>query len=541
MKKHALASLLLGSIILLSAVVNVRATNLVTNGSFELLTGGALPFWSVDGGLAVGFNVSSAEGTNHVLVGSQTPGSISQEIRTQPGETYYLRISTRQKVPSLFFGGEPVPLDMPSPLPPLLLWFDLGNFVTATGSVTRIEIRDGYVDDVQLISILDPVEIQQQPEGRTVLEGGTVAFTVRALGGPPLRYAWLLNGVPLPDGTNATLILTNVTGTNAGVYSVVVSNTFSTVTSSDAALAVELPPEVPLIVSQPTGDIIPVGYAYTLSVVALGTPPLRYQWFLGGAEMPGETNRTIRFSSLQSSNAGTYLVRVENESGSVSSLPATVVPTNTVGSGYINHQNFTPGVRQPIYDLDGTTRLSGSNYFAQLYAGASPTLMRALGFRRPFGIGSLAGFFLGGNMLMPDVPPHTTVYVQTRVWEAAAGVSYEDARARGGRFGSSPVFTMMTVEPVQVPPYVPMISFSLKAGLPLFTTGRLEVNSVPTEGPIEWKLTGVVGARYLVEKRHPPADWVPLLLLTNQTGTVLFTDTNAASESINFYRARILD
>ena len=52
---------------------------------------------------------------------------------------------------------------------------------------------------------------------------------------------------------------------------------------------------------------------------------------------------------------------------------------------------------------------------------------------------------------------------------------------------------------------------------------------------------GSPGFRYLVEKRVPPQNWFPLLVLTNTTGTVLFSDPDAQNASVNFYRSRMLD
>ena len=54
-------------------------------------------------------------------------------------------------------------------------------------------------------------------------------------------------------------------------------------------------------------------------------------------------------------------------------------------------------------------------------------------------------------------------------------------------------------------------------------------------------LTGEVNARYLIEKRIVPNTWVPFLTLTNVTGTAVFSDPSQSQETVQFYRARILD
>ena len=73
---------------------------------------------------------------------------------------------------------------------------------------------------------------------QTVTVGETATFNVTASGAAPLSYQWRLNTTNISGATAATLVLTNVQLAAAGVYSVVVSNSFGTVTSSNAALMV---------------------------------------------------------------------------------------------------------------------------------------------------------------------------------------------------------------------------------------------------------------------------------------------------------------
>ncbi len=82
--------------------------------------------------------------------------------------------------------------------------------------------------------------IASQPRSITVDAGAQAAFSVVAGGSPPLFYQWRKGGAPLLGQTNAVLILNNVSNTDAGVYSVVVSNAINSVTSSNATLAVNI-------------------------------------------------------------------------------------------------------------------------------------------------------------------------------------------------------------------------------------------------------------------------------------------------------------
>lgn len=68
--------------------------------------------------------------------------------------------------------------------------------------------------------------------------GYTNILSVGAWGTGPLSYQWFQNGVALPNATNQSLTLPSIQAANAGLYSVVVSNTFGSVTNSPAQVVV---------------------------------------------------------------------------------------------------------------------------------------------------------------------------------------------------------------------------------------------------------------------------------------------------------------
>src|SRR5207249_883813 len=90
------------------------------------------------------------------------------------------------------------------------------------------------------------------PQSQTVIVGGAATFSVLASGTPPLTYQWQFNGTNLPGATAKSLGLTNVQFSQAGNYSVAVSNSLGTAASSNAALTVTPPPPC----SPPAADLI---------------------------------------------------------------------------------------------------------------------------------------------------------------------------------------------------------------------------------------------------------------------------------------------
>ena len=69
-------------------------------------------------------------------------------------------------------------------------------------------------------------------------QGSTVSFGVAATAQNPLTYQWSQDGVPIAAATNATLLSPNVQPSQAGLYTVAISNGVIGVVSAPAALAV---------------------------------------------------------------------------------------------------------------------------------------------------------------------------------------------------------------------------------------------------------------------------------------------------------------
>jgi hypothetical protein len=77
-----------------------------------------------------------------------------------------------------------------------------------------------------------------QPASQQVSSNTTATFTVAATGIPAPVFQWYKNGAPVAIGTNSTLTVSNAQPGDTAVYSVVVSNTAGTYTSSNVALVV---------------------------------------------------------------------------------------------------------------------------------------------------------------------------------------------------------------------------------------------------------------------------------------------------------------
>jgi hypothetical protein len=194
------------------------------------------------------------------------------------------------------------------------------SYAAKSTVTTNITIR------ILASSSLPPI-ITNQPVSLTTNVGNNVTFSVTNGGTAPLSYQWYFNtNTALASQTNASATLASVQLTNAGTYSVVITNSAGSVTSSFALLTVW---QSPVITNQPASVTNVAGGNATFTVAAGGVPALAYQWqFNGNTPLPGSTNTMLPLTGLRASQAGAYSVVITNSAGSVTSSAASLLITN---------------------------------------------------------------------------------------------------------------------------------------------------------------------------------------------------------------------
>ena len=211
--------------------------------------------------------------------------------------------------------------------------------------------------------------ITTPPAAANVAAGKTATFTVTASGTAPLSYYWLKNGTAIANGGNisgantATLAIASVTATDAGNYSVTVSNVVGTVTSAAAALSVILSPS---ITTQPVAQTQAVGASANFSVTASGTAPLAYRWLknsatvANGTKYSGATTAALTVATLATTDAGNFSVVITNLAGSVTSsvAPLTVVSAPSIATPPANVSVVSGGSASFTVTASGSTPLT---------------------------------------------------------------------------------------------------------------------------------------------------------------------------------------
>lgn len=171
----------------------------------------------------------------------------------------------------------------------------------------------------QLSVVAAPV-ITRSPSSLSLKEGAPASFSVQASGGQ-LGYQWFYNGNALAGDTDPSLVLTSAQISDAGSYTVWVTNVAGTATSSIAVLSVQ---QYPFFNVQPVAPTVAEYGAFTLSGAAGGSAPISYSWYRNGSFLSGSTGTSLTYSNVSPALNGDYTLVAVNSAGSATSAVARV-------------------------------------------------------------------------------------------------------------------------------------------------------------------------------------------------------------------------
>lgn len=227
---------------------------------------------------------------------------------------------------------------------PRVTWRRNGEIVPAGGTVLFNKLTDGfslhisevsasdfgtYVATVELASGLtitthpavledaasgEAPRLTLQPAAGTAGRGMLFHFQTAAVGENPLSLQWLKDGAPLSGATKASLVIEAIEPTDAGAYTVRVTNRLGSVESVPASLGI-LPATPPLIDRHPA-SIVTLGEisSTTLDLSAGNGERLTYQWTKDGQPVSGATSTSLIVNNTPGA-AGRYRVVVTNVAG----------------------------------------------------------------------------------------------------------------------------------------------------------------------------------------------------------------------------------
>jgi plastocyanin len=323
--------------------------------------------------------------------------------------------------------------------------------------------------------------ILTNPQPQTVTVGDSVTFSVAASGTAPLAYQWRFNGANRAGETDAALNLPSVLATDAGGYSVVITNSLGAVTSVVASLTVNIPPD---ITTDPADLTVTPGQNATFTVAATGTAPLSYQWRFNETNIAGANTSSYTRSNTTPAHAGNYSVSVSNVAGIVSSEAATL----TV--------NVAPAITsQPASQ---TVKVGSNVTFTVAAEGNPPPSYQWLFNAEPIP-GAASSSFIRTNAQLVHAGDYSVV--------VSNSVNFV--------FSSNAALTVLPLAPLWLQSLTPL-----------------------PDGRMTLVVTGEPGFRYAVERTTNFSVWQEITNLANPTGLSSFTDDAATNHADGFYRAR---
>lgn len=209
-------------------------------------------------------------------------------------------------------------------------YYDFGQTNTPAGLSNVIDVVASYYGSAVLVSNpsapdTSPPRLWQQPLSRTTPGASSILFNLGVSGAKPLKYQWYFNSQPMPAQTNKWLQVANIQPGQAGIYYVVVTNNYGSLTSQVANVV-----ESPGITMQPTNQTVFQGSNAIFSVSAIGNGQLSYSWQSWAGPpyliwtIPGETNTMLVITNAQPFQARQYRVIITNIYGAVTSDFATL-------------------------------------------------------------------------------------------------------------------------------------------------------------------------------------------------------------------------
>jgi uncharacterized delta-60 repeat protein len=220
---------------------------------------------------------------------------------------------------------------------------DAGNY-----DVVVTNAYAGVTSSVAALTIWVLPTISVQPTPQTVPLYGNPTFSVTAAGTAPLAYQWRKGVLDIPSATASSLVLSHVQYSDAGLYSVRVTNVAGSVVSSNATLTVTTPQpgDLDLSFSGPA--------SMSGSVVCVGIQP-DGKFVVGGSftNVNGSSRNSIARLNSDGSNDATFLNGLAGANGTIRTLAIQIDGKIVIGGEFTTVNGVARG-RIARLNTDGT-------------------------------------------------------------------------------------------------------------------------------------------------------------------------------------------
>ena len=206
--------------------------------------------------------------------------------------------------------------------------------------------------------------IVTNPASQTITAGGTAKLAVVATGIPDPTYQWQVNGTNIDNATNATLAIPGATADNDGPYTVIVTTSSGTVTSSVANLTVN-PNVAPLFTAPVNGTIFTTNAGANIAIASVVTddPAQTLTYSL----LAGPTNAALNSAS------GVFTWRPLLGQGDSTNTVSIVVTDNGLPDNLSATNTFTMIVNPVTAPSLGSTGITNGQFALSVSGQVGPT------------------------------------------------------------------------------------------------------------------------------------------------------------------------
>jgi len=280
--------------------------------------------------------------------------------------------------------------------------------------------------------------ITDQPQNITVSQGSPATFAVTATGSQPLSYQWRKNGSSIGGATNSTYTIAAAMPADQGNYSVVVSNSFGSMTSNNASLTVTAPNQLPTatINSPAPGATYAAGDVINYSGNATdpedpSIPPSAFEWYVifhhdththpGPTAQSGVTSGSFTIPNIGETSVNVfyrlYLVVTDSQGGKDTAFTDILPRTSTITL------NTNPQGLQLTLD--------GQPFTAPLSVSSVEGMLRTISAPSPQGIYTFSDWSQGGSATQTISTPVNDAAYTANYGTAATIIA--DAYVNGGK------------------------------------------------------------------------------------------------------------
>jgi hypothetical protein len=208
---------------------------------------------------------------------------------------------------------------------------DEGNYRCLVSNMVNV-----VTSSVAFLAVNEPPVITSNPQSRTNNAGTPATFSVSATGTAPLYYQWQKNSTNIGGATEDDYTIASASKNDEGNYRCLVSNILNVVTSAEASLTVNIPPEV----DDPAATNVLANTAWLGgNVTATNGFPVTERGICWGTNSGSVIAEGIKYSESSSFGAGEFSFFVTNLlSGRTNYFMAYAV--NLAGTNFTGESSF---------------------------------------------------------------------------------------------------------------------------------------------------------------------------------------------------------